>query len=35
MKRIGTLITRYMSVLVLAAALCAFLWPGACGIAVS
>jgi BASS family bile acid:Na+ symporter len=31
MKRIGTLITRYMSVLVLAAALCAFLWPGACG----
>lgn len=31
MKRIGTLITRYMSVGVLAAALCAFLWPGACG----
>lgn len=31
MNRIGTLITRYMSVLVLAAALCAFLWPGACG----
>ncbi len=31
MKRIGARITRYMSVLVLAAALCAFLWPDACG----
>lgn len=31
MNRIGTLITRYMSVGVLAAALCAFLWPDACG----
>jgi len=31
MKRIATLITRYMSVLVLAAALCAFLWPEVCG----
>lgn len=31
MKRIAALITRYMSVLVLAAALCAFLWPEVCG----
>jgi len=31
MKRIGALIARYMSALVLAAALCAFLWPDTFG----